>query len=101
MHIPMNRLSVVVEDFVASLSEKRKAELQNNFFSNAMLSTDWPWYKEVIDRYLKGPDAQALMDDIELHHPGAEFGNAISENPRIHLYEAEMILQDAKKALNK
>ena len=101
MHIPMNRLSVVVEDFVSSLSEKRKAELQNNFFSNAMLSTDWPWYKEVIDRYLKGPDAQALMDDIELHHPGAEFGNAIRENPRIHLYEAEMILQDAKKALNK
>jgi hypothetical protein len=101
MPIPMNRLSVVVEDFVASLSEERKAELQNNFSSNSMLSTDWPWYKEVIDRYLKGLGAHALMDDIELHHPGAEFGNAISENPRIHLYEAEMILQDAKKVLNK
>jgi hypothetical protein len=28
----MNRLSVVVEDFVASLADERKTELQNNFF---------------------------------------------------------------------
>jgi hypothetical protein len=101
MHIRMNRLSVVVADFVASLSEERKAELQNNFFSNEMLTTDWQWYKEVIDRYLKGPDAQALMDDIELHHPGADFGNAIRENPRIHLYEADIILQETRKAIAK
>jgi hypothetical protein len=59
----MNRLSVVVEDFVASLSDKRKAELQHVLLS-PMMSTSWPWYEEVINRYLKGPDAKALMDDI-------------------------------------
>ena len=98
MQTPMNCLSVVVEDFVASLSGKRKEELQHLLLS-PMMTTSWPWYQEIIDRYLTGPDAKALMDDIELHHPGAEFGNNVSEYPYMHTYEVDKILLEAQKAL--
>ncbi len=100
MNTPMNRLSVVAEDFVTSLSDKKKAELRNDFY-NIMAASSWPWYKEVIDRYLKGPDAKALIGDIELHHPDGEFMNAIRENPNINAHEAEIILKEAKKILDK
>jgi hypothetical protein len=96
----MNRLSVVVEDFVASLSDERKVELKNILLS-PMMSSSWPWYEEVINRYLKGPDTKALMDDIELHYPGSEFGNAVSEYQDIHAYEVGKILWEAQKAVGK
>lgn len=92
----MNRLTTVVEDFVASLSNQRKAELRLVLLS-PMMSTSWPWYQEVIDRYLKGPDAKLLLDDIEFHHPGCEFGNAVSEYPYMHTYEVGIILREAQK----
>lgn len=96
----LTTLAAVVQDLVASLSDERKSELKT-ILRNPLYSESWVWYKEVINRYLKGPNAKALMDDIELHYPGAEFCNAISEHPHMHTYEAELILQEAQKALSK
>lgn len=85
---------------MASLSDEKKIELRR-IYLNPMTTIDWPWYKEVMDRYLKGPDAKALIDDIELHHPGGEFENAISGYKNMHTYEAEIILEKARKIINK
>jgi hypothetical protein len=101
MNIQKNTLIAVVDDFLASLSDERKVELKKVLL-NSQLTTSWPWYKEVMSSYLQLPDAKELLDDIELHYPGTEFGNAVSgENPVSHAYEAEIILREAQKALNK
>jgi hypothetical protein len=101
MNNQKNTLAAVVDDFLVSLSDERKAELKRVIL-NSQLTTSWPWYKEVISSYLQGPDAKLLLDDIESHYPGTEFGNAVSgENPDMHAYEAEIILREAQKNLNK
>ncbi len=101
MKTQKNSLAAVVSDFIASLSEAEKAELRT-LILNSQLTTSWPWYKQVMARYLQLPDAKELLDDIESHYPGTEFGNAVSgENPSSHAYEAKIILREAQKALGK
>ncbi len=100
MNIQRNTLAAAVDDFVASLSVERKAGL-SKVVLNSQFTTSWPWYQEVIDRYLKGPDASALLREIEMHHPGAEFYNLAKNTKGVPIYEASVILKAAQKILGK
>jgi hypothetical protein len=99
MNGTINTLSAVVEDFVASLSEERKTELKTVLLSH-MMTTSWPWYEEVLSLYLRGPCADALIQDIETHHPGGDFMNGAEQTRGVPIYEAKMILWEAQKAVS-
>lgn len=93
-------LAAAVDDFVSSLSNERKIELKAVLLSH-VLSPSWPWYDEVLSRYLKGPNKDALIKDIEAHHPGGDFMNGVEQTRGVPIYEAKMILWQAQKALGK
>jgi hypothetical protein len=100
MSDPKNTLAAVVDDFVASLSVERASELKNLLLSYQTTDSR-PWYKEILSRYLIGPNTEALIKDIETYYPDGEFVNGVEATRGVPIYEAEMILQEAKKVLNK
>jgi hypothetical protein len=89
-----------VDDFVTSLTADQKYEVRHLLLSH-MMTPSWPWYELIMNRYLKGPDARALLDDIEMHYPGAEFYNLAENTQGLPIHEAKMILREAQKALGK
>jgi hypothetical protein len=95
-----NTLATVVQDFVTSLSPERKAELKT-LLLNSQYSESWPWYKEVIDRYLTGPNAAAVLADMEVHHPGLWLDSLTEQSRGTPVHEAGTILLEAQKAIGK
>jgi hypothetical protein len=97
---PPTTLAAVVQDFVASLSDERKAALKT-VLCLPQLSESWPWYKEVIDRYLTGSNAAAVLADIEVHHPGSWLASLAEQSRGVPVHEAGAILLEAQKAVGK
>ncbi len=85
-----------VRDYLASLSPARQGEL-TELFINSMAS--WAWYVEVIDRYrLRDPDS-AIVADIDLLHPDEAALKLLESDFSGPVWEAAMILAEAKRRL--
>jgi hypothetical protein len=92
-------LDKVVHDFVASLSPSEKL-IVGKLIRNSQIAESWVWYKVVLSRYLEGPHAAALVNEIEARHPGGELFNSIEFTKGVPVYEASIILKEAQRVLN-
>lgn len=88
-------LDAAVQDYVGNLAAKRKEELARLFINSL---TSWPWYAEVIERYgLRDPDSRIVIDIAGLFPDDAEILRFVESDFSGPVFEAGVILREAKK----
>ncbi|QVN23623.1 hypothetical protein [Burkholderia pyrrocinia] len=94
-----NTLQAVVNDFVGSLSTSDR-EVVRLLILNHQIRQSLAWYKEVADRYLRGPRAAELINEIERKYPDESMWKSLDSSPETLMFEAGIILRETQAVLN-
>lgn len=94
-----NSLKAVVNDFVESLTANDR-EVVRLLILNHQIRQSLTWYKEVADRYLRGPQAANLISEIDRKYQGESMWKDLDSSSESLIFEAGIILREAQAVLN-
>ncbi|EDT39146.1 hypothetical protein [Burkholderia ambifaria] len=94
-----NTLEAVVNDFAGSLSVSDR-EVVRLLILNHQIRQSLVWYKEVADRYLRGPQAFDMINEIRKKYPNESVWKALDSSPETLIFEAGVILRETQALLN-
>ena len=98
MTIEKRRLDAVVKDFVFSLTSDETRTL-SALILNHQVQESWPWYLDVMSRYLQDSKAQELILEIEEIFPDESALRLIEASSDMPVFEAKVILRASQDFL--
>jgi hypothetical protein len=98
MNNDKNKLSLVANDFISTLNRNRSRQL-GALILNHQIAETWPWYEEVISRYLQATDATDLIHEIDALFPDESALKFIETSTDLPVFEAKVILREAQNLL--
>lgn len=95
----MTTLKGAVHDFVSSLSVVEQ-EAVRGLILNPQVRPSLDWYKRVVTKYLQGPSAALLIEDIAQKYADEAVWRDLDSPQGLPLFEAGIILRESQAALS-
>lgn len=95
----MTTLEGVVHDFVSTLNANEQ-ETVRGLILNPQVRPSLEWYGRVVTKYLQGPSATLLIQDVAQKYADEAVWRDLDSPQGLPLFEAGIILRESQAALS-